>query len=124
MTSAGQSGFARSAAALAALRLSEQCDVETMKRGLEYLAARIKDPDTYKLKGHYFFGHFHTSHATNREGASLWRNWYSMTRDSLLRRQLVKGSWSDNEAMSIRANYATANAILILYSAQSSDMKP
>jgi hypothetical protein len=106
----GTSGFARSAAAVAALY---RAGVETgpeIRKGLDYVAKfppaeAIGQPEVY-----YFYGHYYAAQAMSHAGEEAWDRWSNAVRDRLLQQQGKDGAWPDTAS----ADLGTAMACLTL----------
>lgn len=108
----GESAFARSAAAVAALYGAGIYEGPELEQGLRYLQDFIPRPDlaAYDDRRYYFYGHYYAVQAMWQAGGALWQAWYPAIRDELLTRRQEGGVWSDT----IGAEFATAMATIIL----------
>jgi hypothetical protein len=106
----GESGFARSAAAIVALYSAGLYDTPEVKKAREYLAAYKPRSDAVVRSNYYLYGHYYASQAMWHAGGRTWSEWYTALRDDLLSRQATSGSWDDPYG----AEYATAMATLVL----------
>jgi hypothetical protein len=119
MGGGGGSGFARSAAGVAALYYAGIFGGNDLERGLKYLqqftpagagqggAAGGAQID---MEGHYFYGNYYAVQAMFLAGGDYWANWYPAIRDQLIARQTPDGNWTGD----ISDDYATAMALIIL----------
>ncbi|HLL89907.1 MAG TPA: prenyltransferase/squalene oxidase repeat-containing protein [Tepidisphaeraceae bacterium] len=124
----GGSGFARSAAGVAALYYAGIFQGDDLERGLKYLAQftpagrpgaagggmGIGQPmgiANAEVEGHYFYGHYYAVQAMFLAGGDYWRTFYPALRDQLVQRQdKATGRWTDN----VSDDYATSMALIIL----------
>jgi len=104
----GVSGFARSAAAVAALQFAGLYRSDEVRRGLDYLMRFV--PPARPVTEYYFYGHYYAAQATFFAGKKYWLRWFPAVRDELLARQRSDGSWHSL----IGDEYATAMALIIL----------
>ncbi len=86
-------------------------------RGLEYLRSELDSfSATYGLQyqGHYFFyyGHYYAVQAFHMAGGRRWREYFTSTRDVLLRMQAEDGSWPNRAGPG--RTFGTAVACLVL----------
>ena len=112
----GTSGFARSAAAVAALYAAGVSEGPEIRRGLDYIAKvppadSIGQPEVY-----YFYGHYHAAQAMRHTGEGQWSRWYTAVRKKLLEQQAKDGSWPDTASVDL----GTAMACLTLQGKNSS----
>ncbi|HEX8522030.1 MAG TPA: prenyltransferase/squalene oxidase repeat-containing protein [Tepidisphaeraceae bacterium] len=109
----GGSGFARSAAGVAALYYAGLFEGDDIKRGLGYLKQfqPAKATSSADTEGHYYYGHYYAVQAMFLAGGDYWANWYPAIRDQLITRQdKSSGKWSGD----FNDDYATAMALIIL----------
>lgn len=108
----GESAFARSAAAVAALYGAGIYQGRELEQGLRYLQESMPRPDlaAYDDRRYYFYGHYYAVQAMWQAGGDFWQAWYPAIRDELLNRRPEGGVWADT----IGAEYATAMASIIL----------
>jgi squalene cyclase len=112
----GESGFPRSAAAVAAL-YSAGVDKDpeiraVVTKGLDYLAGFLPaEGVTRREASYYFYGHYYAVQAMWQAGGPRWRRWFPAVRDELVSRQRDDGSW---EAQQEGNQCATAMACVIL----------
>jgi hypothetical protein len=104
------SGFARTAAGLAALYNAGVYEGPEIARGLEYLSARAPGKEGASIDGYYFYGHYYAVQAMWHAGGDSWLAWYLAIRDELLARQRSDGSWMDP----VGPEYGTAMALIVL----------
>jgi hypothetical protein len=110
MSSGGESGFARTAAAIVALYSAGLYDTPEVKKAREYLATFKPRSDAVVRSNYYLYGHYYAAQAMWHAGGRTWAEWYTAVRDDLLSRQATSGSWDDPYG----AEYATAMATLVL----------
>jgi hypothetical protein len=110
MTSGGESGFARTAAAIVALYSAGLYDTPEVKKAREYLAAFRPRSDTVVRNNYYLYGHYYAAQAMWHASGRTWTEWYAAVRDDLLSRQARDGSWDDPYG----SEYATSMATLVL----------
>jgi len=106
----GTSGFARSAAAVAALYRAGLEKEPEIGKGLEYLAKfppaeAIGQPEVF-----YFYGHYYAAQAMSHAGEEVWNRWYDTVRNELIKQQVKDGSWPDTASVDL----GTAMACLTL----------
>lgn len=106
----GDSGFARSAAAIAALQSAAIYDGPEIESGLAYLDQFIPRSEGQPRDQYFFYGHYYAVQAMWHAGGQRWANWYPAIRDLLVALQRDDGSWMD----AICPEYGTAMAMLIL----------
>jgi prenyltransferase beta subunit len=111
----GGSGFARSAAGVAALYYAGVFEGDELDRGLRYLMQFIPAAGNAKgassdTEGHYFYGNYYAVQAAFLAGGEYWAKYYPAMRDQLISRQQRTGSWQDP----VNDDYATAMALIIL----------
>ncbi len=109
------SGFARSAAGVAALYYAGVSDGDDIKRGLAYLKQfqpqRVAAGAGSDAEGHYFYGHYYAVQAMFLAGGDYWAAWYPAIREQLISKQDKSvGKWSGD----FNDDYATAMALIIL----------
>lgn len=112
----GGSGFARSAAGVAALYYAGVFEGNDLDRGLKYIMQFV--PTTGEdakavngeMEGYYFYGNYYAAQATFLAGGDYWARYYPAVRDQLIQRQQRQGNWI--EPMS--EEYGTAMALIIL----------
>jgi hypothetical protein len=109
--SGSQSGFARSAAGVAALYYAGVFEGDNVSRGLKYVAqfnpARGQE---IQMEGHYFYGNYYAVQAMFLAGGDYWATWYPSIRDQLIAKQDADGRWEGDASH----DYATAMALIIL----------
>jgi hypothetical protein len=106
----GPSGFARSAAAVAALYRAGVDDGPEIRKGLAYVAKfppaeTLGQPEVY-----YFYGHYYAAQAMSHAGAEDWNRWRKAVSDGLLQQQGKDGAWPDTASVDL----GTAMACLTL----------
>jgi hypothetical protein len=109
----GASGFARSAAAVAALYYAGRFQGSDIDRGLAYLKHFIPAPRGANVPGSdgfYFYGNYYGVQAMFLAGGDYWVNWYPAIRQELISRQGAAGNWSGE----ISDAYCTSMALIIL----------
>jgi prenyltransferase beta subunit len=107
------SGFARSAAGVAALYYAGVSEGDDIKRGLAYLKQFQPQNKgaSADAEGHYFYGHYYAVQAMFLAGGDYWTAWYPAIRDQLVSKQdKSAGKWSGD----FNDDYATAMALIIL----------
>jgi len=105
------SGFARSAAGVAALYYGGVFEGNDLKRGLDYLKQFTPGKGASDSEGHYFYGHYYAVQAMFLAGGDYWGKWYPAIRDQLISRQNRNtGGWSGD----VTDEYATALGLIIL----------
>lgn len=106
----GESGFARSAMALASLQcagIHEGPEVDAAFRYLDRFAPSDVDKSG---QGYFFFGHYYAGQAYWLRGGLIWPRWYGAIRDELLSLQNDDGTWFSF----ISVDYATACSLIVL----------
>jgi hypothetical protein len=114
----GPSGFARTAAGLAALYSAGVYKGQEIEKSLRYLmtfkpGTQVQDWHRGREYAAYFFyGHYYAVQAMWTAGGKFWKEWYPAIREDLLarRRQFREAIWYDR----ICAHYGTAMACIIL----------
>ena len=106
----GTSGFARSAAAVAALCRAGAGDCEEVRKGADYVAKfpageTIGQPEVF-----YFYGHYYAAQVMSHLDKADWDRWFAAVRDRLLEQQGKDGSWPDAASVDL----GTAMACLTL----------
>jgi hypothetical protein len=108
----GPTAFARSAAAVSALRaVGFAGDKEVLEKGTAFVRG-FKPPGGPDV--HFYYGHYYAARAMRAAGGKAWEVWYRAIRDELLGRQ-KDGHWTDP---TISPHFATAVALVILQSPQ------
>ena len=108
----GGSGFARSAAGVAALYYAGVFEGDDLKRGLEVHQAvhpRQAAAAGARQPSHYFYGHYYAVQAMFLAGGDYWAEWYPAIRDQLIARQTERPL-----VRRVSDDYATAMALIIL----------
>lgn len=109
MLTPGASGFARSAAGVAALNYAGVYDDQAIQRGLAYMERYIPGSNSGRVP-HYYYGQYYAAQAMFQAGGDRWRKWWPAIRDDLIRRQQPDGSWHGEAGN----EYGTAMALIIL----------
>jgi Squalene-hopene cyclase C-terminal domain len=106
------SGFARSAAGVAALYYAGVFDGDNIVRGLKYLVPfnPAQGGQEIQTEGHYYYGNYYAVQAMFLAGGDYWANWYPAIRDQLIAKQDTEGSWQGDASK----DYATSMALIIL----------
>ena len=107
----GESGFARSAAGVAALNSAGIYDSPEIRKGLGYLMRFLPRPGAMP-EAYYEYGHYYAVQAMWHAGGENWSRWYPAIRDELIARQKPDGLWIS--ASSVCTDYGTAMACLVL----------
>jgi hypothetical protein len=103
------SGFARSAAGVAALYYAGVFEGKDLKRGLDYL--KRFPPGRPGAEAYFFYGHYYACQAMFLAGDEYWASYYPAIRDVLIARQnRTTGSWTGEAG----EDYAAAMALIIL----------
>lgn len=112
MLAAGEreSGFPRSACALAALFSAGVYEGPEIKKSVAYLerfkpASGVAHRETY-----YEYGHYYGVQAMWQIGGDAWNRWYPSVRDDLIARQQANGSWPSQTSVEA----ATAMCVVAL----------
>src|SRR5206468_8487568 len=106
-----QSGFARSAAGVAALYYAGVFEGDNVQRGLKYVAQfNPSAGQEVQMEGHYYYGNYYAIQAMFLAGGDYWAQWYPAIRDQLIARQSPAGNWSGD----VSDDYATSLALIIL----------
>jgi hypothetical protein len=108
----GQSGFARSAAGVAALYYAGVFEGDNITRGLKYISQRTpaRNGASPEMEGHYFYGHYYAVQAMFLAGGEYWAKWYPAIRDQLIAQQQQQGNWTGDAGV----DYASSMALIIL----------
>jgi hypothetical protein len=106
----GTSGFARSAAAVAALYQAGVVDGPELRKGMAYVAKHpaidtIGQPEVY-----YFYGHYYAAQAMSHADEEAWTRWHKAVREKLIEQQRSDGAWPDTASLDL----GTAMACLTL----------
>jgi hypothetical protein len=120
MGGGGGSGFARSAAGVAALYYAGIFGGNDLERGLKYVqqfiptgaaqGAGAAGGAPVDMEGHYYYGNYYAVQAMFLAGGNYWAAWYPAIRDQLIARQTPDGNWTGD----VSDDYATAMALIIL----------
>lgn len=109
MLSAGASGFARTAAGVAALYYAGVYEDQVIDRGLDYME-RFRPGVEVQRAPHYYYGQYYAVQAMYLAGGEHWVSWWPAIRDDILKRQDADGSWRGEAGR----EYGTAMALIIL----------
>lgn len=109
MLTPGASGFARSAAGVAALNYAGVYNDQAIERGLNYMERYLPGSQTGRIP-HYFYGQYYGVQAMYQAGGERWRRWWPAIREDLLGLQQPDGSWHGEAG----PEYGTAMALIIL----------
>lgn len=105
------SGYARSAAGIAALYYAGAFDSDEIERGLHYLARYTPGSGEQAAEGMYFYGNYYAVQAMFLAGGDYWKTFFPAIRDQLIDRQdKTAGSWNGEAGDA----YATSMALIIL----------
>ncbi len=109
---AGGSGFARSAAGVAALYYAGVFEGNDLVRGLDYVKQFTPgSPTSAQNEGHYYYGYYYATQAMFLAGGKYWETFYPAIRDELISRQKHEdGHWEGD----FNDEYATSMALIIL----------
>jgi hypothetical protein len=114
MAQGGPTGFARTAAGVAALLSAGIYKGPEVESGLKYLMQfkpNAQTPYYSHHNLHYFYGHYYAAQAMWTAGGAYWQEWYPGIRDELIRSHRGnEGGWYDT----VCRHYATALACIIL----------
>jgi len=106
----GNSGFPRSAAALAALQHAGAATAEQRAKAVAFVA-RFAAPDGGRREdGHVFYGHYYVAQALLAAGGEHRTRTAAAFRDALVKRQSDDGSWVGD----FSTTYATSAALVAL----------
>jgi hypothetical protein len=112
MRAAGASGWARTAAGVAALFYAGIYEGEAIDRGLEYLMRTALPTGASPMtQAHFYYGHYYAVQAMYLAGGEWWRRWWPAIRDDLIAQQTSSGGWIDQQQGHA---YATSMALIIL----------
>ncbi len=118
----GQSGFARTAAGVAALNSAGIYKGREIDKGLQYLMGFKPGPNLnqnrwmgrsfLEYQMHYFYGHYYAAQAMWTAGGKMWQEWFPAVREDLLTNNERRrdGFWYDR----VCSHYGTAMALIIL----------
>lgn len=105
------SGYARSAAGVAALYYAGAFQSDEIEKGLRYLARFTPGTGEQAAEGMYFYGNYYAVQAMFLAGGNYWASFYPAIRDQLIDRQdKSNGSWNGEAGDA----YATSMALIIL----------
>lgn len=107
----GQRGteFARSAAGVMSLLITDRRDSPEAQRGLRYLEQN--GPASIVQCKYYYYAHYYAMQCMYQAGEPSYVRWYPQIRDELIRRQRTDGSWTGGQG---GEPYSTSMAILVL----------
>jgi len=109
----GGSAFPRSAAGVACLYYTRTGDafVEEIKRGINYLKARLPGVGSDDGEGNFFYGNYYATQAMFMYGGDAWEAYWPAINKTLLQRQdKTNGNWSGETG----PVYATSMALIML----------
>jgi hypothetical protein len=108
----GGSGFARSAAGVAALYYAGVFEGDELTRGLRYIARFTPGRNSAaQVEGHFYYGNYYAVQAMFLAGGDWWAKWYPSVREQLVALQDKRtGAWRGDYS----EDYATAMALIIL----------
>lgn len=105
------SGYARTAAGVAAMYYAGRFEGDGLTKGLNYLAKFTPGSGEQAAEGMYFYGHYYAVQAMFLAGGKYWKDFYPAIRDQLIERQdKTAGNWSGEAGDA----YATAMGLIIL----------
>jgi Squalene-hopene cyclase C-terminal domain/Prenyltransferase and squalene oxidase repeat len=105
------SGYARSAAGVAALYYAGVFEGDDLDRGLKYLERYTPGSGEQAAEGMYFYGNYYAVQAMFLAGGDYWSKFFPALRDQLIARQdKSNGSWTGEAGDA----YATSMALIIL----------
>ena len=106
------SGFARSAAGVAALYYAGVFEGDDLQRGLKYLKQFTPGrPGEVGVEGMYFYGNYYAVQAMFLAGGDYWATFYPKLREQLIVKQdASNGTWNGEAGQ----EYGTAMALIIL----------
>jgi hypothetical protein len=105
------SGFARSAAGVAALYYAGIFDGDEIKKGLAYLKQFNPKGSIGDSESYFFYGHYYACQAMFLAGGEYWAGYYPAIRDVLIeRQQRMIGAWNGEAG----PDYGSAMALIIL----------
>ena len=107
---AGGSGFARSAAGVAALYYAGIFEGNDLIRGLDYVKQFTPGHGpSAQNEGHYYYGFYYATQAMFLAGGKYWEDFYPAIRDELIRNQ-KDSHWEGD----FNDEYATSMALIVL----------
>ncbi len=120
----GAPGFARTAAGLCILFLTEgdrkrEGGKEEDESNKRFTKAEMPKAITF-LKNrsneymHYFYGHYYAAHAMHRVGGREWDDWYTHISQQFLKMQSKDGSWTHVSRGEVGPVYQTSIAVIVL----------
>lgn len=100
-----ESGYPRSAAAVAALNSAGVYEGPAVQKGIDYLLGALPRPGAV-IRGdaYYDYGHYYAAQALWQAGGDAWARWYPAMRDDILSRQRDDGAWPSH--VSVEASTA------------------
>lgn len=105
------SGYARSAAGVAALYYAGVFEGDDLEHGLRYLSRFTPGSGEQAAEGMYFYGNYYAVQAMFLAGGNYWKEFYPAIRDQLIDRQdKTAGNWNGEAGDA----YATSMALIIL----------
>ena len=109
----GTSGFARSAAAVAALYRAGGGDSETARKGMAFVAKYPAANTVGQPEVFYFYGHYYAARVMSHAAEEDWNRWSAAVKEKLVAQQSKDGSWPDSASLEL----GTAMACLTLQTA-------
>jgi hypothetical protein len=110
LSSGSNSGFARSAAGVAALYYAGISDGPEIESGLDYLMQFMPGRGVGGRTSHYFYGQYYAVQAMFLAGGDQWGQWFPAIRDELIASQNGQGWWQSGHGNA----YGTAMALIVL----------
>jgi hypothetical protein len=90
MGGGGGSGFARSAAGVAALYYAGVFEGDDLTNGLKYIARFVPGrSNAPQMEGHFYYGNYYAVQAMFLAGGDWWSRWYPAVRDQLVAMALI-----------------------------------
>lgn len=109
------SGFARTAAGLAALYSAGIYQDKAIDRGLAYMIKQRPTGQAFfrSEASHYYYGHYYAAQVMWTAGGRSWTEWFPTIREELIARSRIRGdgAWTDP---AYGSDYSTAMACIIL----------
>ncbi len=93
MIQGGESGFPRSAAAVAALYSAGIYEGPEIAKGLDYLMEFIPAEGGVRRENYYYYAHYYAGQAMWQAGGKRFARWFPAVRDDLVAKQQEDGSW-------------------------------
>jgi hypothetical protein len=97
----GTSGFARSAAAVAALYRAGEGDSDAARKGFAYVAKFPAAETVGQPEVFYFYGHFYAAHVMTHADGDAWTRWSTAVKEKLVQQQSKDGSWPDTASVEL-----------------------